>query len=136
MALSLEDRQAFANAKFAGLKAALKLTAAQEKSWPAVEATLLDVAKARQTRRGEVYQARVQQKKQSLDITARLRDRAKGLRSRADQAEKLADAAKPLLDSLDEAQKRRFGLVLRGFSRRRIAMRQWGRMVRRLKPTA
>jgi zinc resistance-associated protein len=127
MALSLEDRQAFANAKFAGLKAALKLTAAQEKSWPAVEATLLDVAKARQTRRGEVYQARVQQKKQSLDITARLRDRAKGLRSRADQA---------LLDSLDEAQKRRFGLVLRGFSRRRIAMRQWGRMVRRLKPTA
>jgi hypothetical protein len=136
MALSKEDRQAFAHAKYAALKSALKLTPAQEKNWPTLETAFLDVAKARLARSGEVWQTRVAQKKQGLDLPARLKDRAKGLRARADQVDKIAEAAKPLLDSLDDAQKRRFGLMLRSFSRRRTALRQRAKVVRRLKKAA
>jgi hypothetical protein len=128
MALSSDDRQSFAYARVAGLKAALHLTPDQEKNWPAVEAALFAAAGARAARGKEVKQLR---SKASLDLAERLRDRAKGLRSRAEHVEKFAAAAAPLLKSLNEAQTRRFGLVLRGYARQRQAARTWRRVAGR-----
>ena len=48
--LSTEDVAAFADARIAGLKAGLKLTAEQEKNWPAVEAAIRELAKERADR--------------------------------------------------------------------------------------
>ena len=47
---SAEDVAAFTDARIAGLKAGLKLTAEQEKNWPAVEAAIRDLAKQRADR--------------------------------------------------------------------------------------
>ena len=44
---SAEDAAAFTDARIAGLKAGLKLTAEQEKNWPAVETAMRDLAKRR-----------------------------------------------------------------------------------------
>src|SRR5258708_36120685 len=48
--ISAEDAAAFTDARIAGLKAGLKLTAEQEKNWPAVETALRDLAKQRAER--------------------------------------------------------------------------------------
>jgi hypothetical protein len=131
MALSLADREAFAFAEFVALKAALRLTPDQEKNWPPVESALIVALGARAARGKEVREVR---SKKGLDLAYRLRDRAKGLRSRAEHIEKLADAAGPLLNSLDEAQTLRFGLVLRAYSRQRQARRAWRRLSSRFAP--
>ena len=47
---SAEDRKAFTDARIAALKAGLELTPEQEKNWPAVEAAIRDMAKARADR--------------------------------------------------------------------------------------
>ena len=58
---------------------------------------------------------------QRTDATERLRDRADALTNRAAALRRLADAEKPLYQSLDEAQKRRFGMALRFAARRHRA---------------
>ena len=55
------------------------------------------------------------------DATERLRDRADALATRAAALRRLADAEKPLYQSLDEAQKRRFGMAIRFAARRHMA---------------
>jgi len=106
-----EDVAAMTDARIAGLKAGLKLNAEQEKNWPAVETALRDLAKQRADRRqsrrnsGDAAPAR--------DAIARLRDGASYMNMRADSLKKLADAADPLYKSLDDGQKRRFGMLLR-----------------------
>ena len=45
--MSAEDAQAFSDARIAGLKAGLRLSVEQEKSWPAVEAAMRELAKDR-----------------------------------------------------------------------------------------
>ena len=50
---SAEDVAAFTDARVAGLKAGLKLTAEQEKNWPAVETAIRDLAKERADRMKE-----------------------------------------------------------------------------------
>ena len=47
---SAEDVAALTDARVAGLKAGLKLTAEQEKNWPAVETAIRDLAKERAER--------------------------------------------------------------------------------------
>ena len=47
---SAEDITAFGDARIAALHAGLKLTAEQEKNWPAVESALRDLAKQRSER--------------------------------------------------------------------------------------
>ena len=49
----------------------------------------------------------------AADAIGRLRRGADALSTRATALKKLADAADPLYRSLDEGQKRRFGLLLR-----------------------
>jgi hypothetical protein len=106
--LTADDIAAFTDARLAALKTALKLTPAQEKNWPAVEQALRDNSKERIARR-EAREAAGRQ----TDAIERLRDRADALTTRAAALRRLADAEKPLYQSLDEAQKRRFGVFSR-----------------------
>ena len=112
--LTADDIAAFTDARIAAIKAALKLTPAQEKNWPAVEQTLRDISKERIARREARGAAG-----QRTDPTERLRGRADALTIRAGNLRRLADAEKPLYQSLDEAQKRRFGMAFRFAAARR-----------------
>ena len=114
--LTADDIAAFADARIAALKAALKLTPAQEKNWPAVEQAVRDISKDRIAEREARRVAG-----QRTDVTERLRDRADALTTRAAALRRLADAEKPLYQSLNEAQKRRFGMALRFAAHRRRA---------------
>jgi zinc resistance-associated protein len=122
---STEDVAAFTDARVAGLKAGLKLTAEQEKNWPAVETAIRDLAKQRADRmkeRGDRMAARREarrgagdnaQQQPGPDALARLRQGADAMTARAAGLKKLADAADPLYKSLDDGQKRRFAVLLR-----------------------
>jgi zinc resistance-associated protein len=105
---SVEDISAFGDARIAGLHAGLKLTAEQEKNWPAVESALKDIAK----QRSERYAARASADRLS-DPVERMSLRADMLSQRGAALKKLADAAGPLYKSLDDAQKHRFMLLAR-----------------------
>src|SRR5262245_16036280 len=56
--MSPEDRAAFVDARIAALRAGLRLTPDQEKSWPAVETAMRDLAKQRVEARERFRQAR------------------------------------------------------------------------------
>ncbi len=107
---SAEDKAAFTDAHIAALKAGLKLTQAQEKNWPALEAVLRDVAKARAARMAEWHE-KAKERHEHPDLIENLRQGAKAMTAKAGEMEKIADAAKPLYDSLDDTQKRRFGML-------------------------
>ena len=116
-----EDVAALTDARIAGLKAGLKLTAEQEKNWPAVETAIRDLAKQRAERAKERAD-RVSERREARknddnkrpgpDAISRLRKGADAMTSRADSLKKLADAADPLYKSLDDGQKRRFAVLL------------------------
>src|SRR6202045_5114903 len=76
--LTADDIAAFTDARIAALKAALKLTPAQEKNWPAVEQAVRDISKERIAQR-EARRAAGQQ----TDAIERLRDRGDALTTRA-----------------------------------------------------
>jgi len=109
--ISDEDRNAFTDARIAALKAGLKLTPAQEKNWPAVEAAIRDGAKARAARRAE-WREKFKDQEGHKNLIERLQARAKALEARGADLSKLADASKPLYDSLDDSQKHRLGFLL------------------------
>jgi hypothetical protein len=111
--MSAEDAQAFADARIAALKAGLKLTPEQEKNWPAVEAAIRDLAKARFDRMNARREARRDGDDRRVDPIQRLRQRADVMTERAAGLKKLADASEPLYKSLDEAQKRRLPILTR-----------------------
>ena len=122
---SAEDVAAFTDARVAGLKAGLKLTAEQEKNWPAVEAAIRDLAKQRADRmkeRADRMAARrearrggdnAQQQRPRPDAIGGLRQGADAMTTRATALKTLADASEPLYKSLDDSQKSRFGALLR-----------------------
>jgi hypothetical protein len=113
---SAEDAQAFSDARIAGLKAGLRLTNEQEKSWPAVEAAMRELAKdriARMEERRKEREARGDQPRER-DMVAALRQRADMMGKRAAGLARLADAAEPLYKSLDDGQKRRLAMLTRG----------------------
>jgi hypothetical protein len=114
--LSAEDKAAFTDAHVAALKAGLKLTDAQEKNWPAFETVLRDVAKARAAHMAE-WREKAKERHEHPNFIEVLRDGAKAMTARAGEMEKIADAAKPLYDSLDDAQKRRFGILFHAMAR-------------------
>ena len=105
---SAEDISAFGDARIAALHAGLKLTAEQEKNWPAVESALHDLAK----QRSERFAARASADRPK-DMIERLALRADVLTQRGAALKKVADAAGPLYKSLDEAQKHRFMVLAR-----------------------
>ena len=112
---SAEDVAAFTDARIAGLKAGLKLTAEQEKHWPAVETAIRDLAKERADRmkdrpdRREARRGDDNAQRRRRMRSTRLRQGADAMTTRAASLKKLADAAEPLYKSLDDGQKRRFG---------------------------
>ena len=120
---SAEDVAAFTDARVAALKAGLKLTAEQEKHWPAVETAIRDLAKERADRlkeradrlaaRREVQRGGDTARQPGPDAIARLRQGADAMSTRAAGLKKLADAAEPLYKSLDDGQKGRFAMLLR-----------------------
>jgi zinc resistance-associated protein len=114
--LSPEDRAALTDARIAGLKAGLKLTPAQEKNWPAVEAALRDRAKLRAERFEQFQKMREQRRadpSQRGDMLERMKERANHMAASAESMKKLADAIDPLYKSLDDGQKQRFALLYR-----------------------
>ena len=102
------DISAFGDARIAALHAGLKLSAEQEKNWPAVESALRDLAK----QRSERFAARANADRPK-DPIERLNLRAEVMGQRAAALKKLADAAGPLYKSLDDAQKHRFVMLAR-----------------------
>ena len=105
---SVEDINAFGDARIAALHAGLKLSAEQEKNWPAVESALRDLAK----QRSERFAARASADRPK-DPVERLALRADVMTQRGAALKKLADASGPLYKSLDDAQKHRFIVLAR-----------------------
>jgi len=111
MRVSPEDRAAFADARIAAVHAGLKLTADQEKLWPAVETAARDFAKLRIDRANARINAKPDDAQTPDDPVARLRLRADNMAATAAALKKIADAADPLYKTLDEGQKRRLAFL-------------------------
>ena len=103
-----EDLRAFGEARLAGLKAGLTLTPEQEKNWPTFEQAAREYGKMRADRMAAMRDAT-----RPDDPVERLRQRATALTDTGVALKKLADATDPLYKSLDENQKRRFGVLNR-----------------------
>lgn len=105
---SAEDVSAFGDARIAALKAGLRLTAAQEKNWPPLEAALKSFAKER----GERFAARASADRPS-DPIQRMHLRAEMMVQTGTSMKAIADGAGPLYQSLDDSQKQRFRVLAR-----------------------
>jgi hypothetical protein len=113
---SAEDTAAMVDARVAALRTGLKLTAEQEKHWPAVEAAIRELAKQRTDRMAARRAARSadgDKPRVRPDAIERMRRGADAMNSRATALKQLADAAAPLYQTLDEGQKHRFAMLLR-----------------------
>lgn len=114
---TLEDRSAFTDARIAALKAGLKLTAEQEALWPGLEKVLRDTSRARAERIAKWRMDRsAPGARANYDALASMRNRASFMINDAQDLAKIADASEPLYQSLDQAQKRRFGALMRSGS--------------------
>jgi LTXXQ motif family protein len=103
------DRETMLDAKLAGMKAGLGLSADQEKLWGPFEAAVKDADKSRVDAMGQMMRMRAQGERMSpIDHLEAMADR---LSQGATNIKKIADAAKPLYDSLDESQKHKFGML-------------------------
>ena len=103
------DRETMLDAKLAGMKAGLRLTADQEKLWSPFESAVKDADKSRMDAMRQMMQSRVQGERMSpIDHLDAMADR---LSQAAANIKKVAEAAKPLYDSLDESQKHNFGML-------------------------
>jgi LTXXQ motif family protein len=103
------DRETMLDAKLAGMKAGLGLTADQEKLWAPFESAVKDADKSRTDAMAEMMRMRSQGERMSpIDHLEAMADR---LSQGATNIKKIADAAKPLYDSLDESQKHKFGML-------------------------
>ena len=114
--LAAEDVSALTDARVAALRAGLKLTADQEKNWPAFERSYREVAALRaeqQMARASERERRRNGTQARRDPIQRLQQVADALSRRGAALKQLADAAAPLYQSLDVHQKRRFLLLSR-----------------------
>jgi hypothetical protein len=112
-----EDHAAMLDAHLAGMKAGLKLTAEQEKNWPAFETAIRDVAKARaEGWRQMREQMNGKERPSPIEHMTTMSER---LQKMSAELKTVADASKPLYDSLTEAQKRHFGPLIHEFVERR-----------------
>ncbi len=119
------DRETLLDAKLAGMKAALGLSADQEKLWDPFASAVKDAAKARMDAMQKMMQTRDQDEHMSpVDHLEAIADR---LSQGAADVKKIADAAKPLYAALDASQKEKFGMLGRDMlmpERARFAM-EW-----------
>lgn len=128
--MNAQDRSAFLDAHIAAVKAGLRLTPEQEKSWPAVETAVRDLLKIREDQREARRTAR--NADQRPDPVERLRSSADGMAALAAGMKRVAEAADPLYKSLDDGQKRRLALLTRAGMRDGMRGDRWmDRMDRR-----
>jgi hypothetical protein len=104
-----EDIPYLANARAAGLKAGLALTAEQEALWPAVATAMREFGKSRFDL---MYGASGDlQQNTAIDFE---RQRSVKMEATAHALKNLADAEDALYQTLDDGQKRRFNIIKRG----------------------
>jgi len=103
-AMSQDDFNRFIDARVAGIKAGLRLSADQERLWQPVEDAIRRNATERFTRFEQRRAARDQQ--QSLDFMQRLERRGTLMTENAQRASAMATALRPLWDTFSEEQKR------------------------------
>ena len=109
------------DAKLAGMKAGLGLTADQEKLWSPFESAVKDADKSRMDAMGQMMRMRAEGERMSpIDHLEAMADR---LSQGATNIKKIADAAKPLYDTLDESQKHKFGMLGRMLMPRAVPVR-------------
>ncbi len=101
-------------ARTARIKATLRLTPEQTKSWSDFEVILIDIGKTRAER---VIALRTSRQKRPINAVEQIRTEADFTKERAAEQRRLADAAEPLLAKLSDQQKRSFGEQLFGISR-------------------
>jgi len=106
--LNETDRAAMLDARLASIKTGLKLTAEQEKLWPALESAVRDNVKK---------MSELRDKRQSTDRPSdpveRMRRQADDMSARADAMRNVANAAQPLYATLNDDQKRRLPMLMR-----------------------
>ena len=105
--MSPEDRAALIDARLAGIKAGLKLTAEQEKLWPPVEAAARDMAKQMQDARATRGARNANE--DPVERMARMGDQ---MSQRGAAMVKVATAARPLYAALSDDQKRRLRILM------------------------
>jgi hypothetical protein len=110
---NLDDVRAFGDARIAALRAGLALNPDQEKNWPAYEQAARDVQKLRLDRLSAGIDARRSGQPRTTDPAERMQQRATAMAETSSALKKLADATGPLYSSLDDNQKRRFGILNR-----------------------
>ena len=103
------DRETMLDAKLAGMKAGLALTADQEKLWGPFRSAVQNAAKSRMDAMQQMVRTRAQG--EQVSPVDHLEAMANRLSQGAMDVKKIADAAKPLYDSLDELQKHKFGML-------------------------
>ena len=106
------------DARTARMKADLRLTPEQEKSWSGFESSSSEIGKKRADREISLRTKRADQK-DSGDFIESMRSDAVSLSERSEDEKKLADAAQPLYGSLDARQKERFSRELMSSDRER-----------------
>ena len=107
--MSADDRAAFLDARMAAIRAGLRLSADQEKLWPAFEAAARERAKTQMDLR-----LKEQDGGPPPNLVEGLRRHGEADIARGAADVKLADAAQPLWSSLSDEQKRRFPMLARG----------------------
>ena len=121
----MDDQAVMLDAHLAGMKAGLKLTADQEKNWPAFEAAVREAAKARVESRRQMHE-RIGDGERPSPIE-HMTMMSEHLQKMSMELKLVVDAGKPLYNSLDDSQKRLFGPLLRDFlPRGRGPMRNGG----------
>jgi LTXXQ motif family protein len=100
------DHQTMMDARLGGMKEALKPTAAQYPLWEAFENAVRTADKARVDDMREMVQNR-----ERMSPVERLDAMAGRMAHRAAELKTIAEAAKPFYASLDDAQKRNFGIL-------------------------
>jgi hypothetical protein len=105
------------DARIGALKAVLQLTPAQEALWPAIDAALREMIKARFER---IRAGR--DERSASDLGVRLRNRGEAMMAMGNGLKKLADAAEPLFRTLSVTQNRRLSLLEQFMDVRRAAM--------------
>ena len=110
---TMEARAALLDAHLAGFKAGLKLTPDQEKNWPTFETAMRDVASSHAERLHAMRDAKEQWKEsgQRPSPIEFMRMASTRLAAGSSDLKMLADAASPLYASLDDGQKRIFGVL-------------------------
>ncbi|HEY0851830.1 MAG TPA: Spy/CpxP family protein refolding chaperone [Bradyrhizobium sp.] len=110
---SAADLNALTDARVTIIKAALQLTADQEKYWPAVEDAIRTRAKNRQARWQRLAELRESPMEalSGRNPVELMQRRAESLSQRAADLKKLADAWEPLYKTLSQDQKKRMAFV-------------------------